>query len=216
MRPPADPTRPTMMPCVHEGKMIMRRFLLSLVLASTAATLSAAQNVPVPRPFPGAPTPPATGSPAPPPSSTPAVEPPAPPAAAPPSPAAIEPAAAPAQPVAPAELAGIPIYPTADYLDRIDAGAGQSYHLYGSDATYAEIVAYYRNVLRTGGREIYRSPGTHQFDLGRFDDNRMAFPPSVVVKDYSGEVSGGYLHVDGTNERRYRTIIQIVPPPAGR
>src|SRR5690606_19448435 len=80
-------------------------------------------------------------------------------------------AAAMPQPAAAPELEGVPIYPTADYLETIDAGAGQSYHLYGTDAPFSDIVAYYRTVLRDGGREIYRTPGTHQFELGRFDDN---------------------------------------------
>ena len=53
-----------------------------------------------------------------------------------------------------------------------------------------------------------------QFDLGRFDDDTMAFPPSVVVKDYTWNNSPGYLHVAGTTEKRYQTIIQIVPAEA--
>ena len=57
-----------------------------------------------------------------------------------------------------------------------------------------------------------------QFDLGRFRDDTMAYPPSVVVKDYTwgldGQRSDGYLFVNGTTEKRYRTIIQIVPNTA--
>jgi len=41
----------------------------------------------------------------------------------------------------------------------------------------------------------------------------MAYPPSVVVKDYTWNGSTGYLHVVGTTGTRYKTIIQIVPPP---
>jgi hypothetical protein len=51
-----------------------------------------------------------------------------------------------------------------------------------------------------------------QFELGRFRDDRMAYPPSIVVKDYSWNASPGYLHVAGTSEVRYKTIIQVVPP----
>jgi hypothetical protein len=43
----------------------------------------------------------------------------------------------------------------------------------------------------------------------------MSFPPSVVVKDYTWNGSDGYLHVSGTTETRYKTVIQIVPPGAG-
>jgi hypothetical protein len=112
-------------------------------------------------------------------------------------------------------LPGVPaIYPTAQYLESVDAGSGQSYYLYGADATFADVVSYYRTVLKNGGREIYRTPGTHQFDLGRFDEGKMVYPPSVVIKDYSGGSSPGYLHVSGVTEKRFRTIIQIVPPGA--
>jgi hypothetical protein len=105
------------------------------------------------------------------------------------------------------------VYPTADFLEESDAGRGQKYVLYGTDAPFETIVTYYRQTLKTGGRELYRTPAMQQFDLGRFQDDRMAYPPSVVVKDYSTGDPAGYLFVDGVTERRYRTIIQIVPPP---
>ena len=54
----------------------------------------------------------------------------------------------------------------------------------------------------------------HQFDLGRYDERVMAFAPSVVVKDYAWNGSEGYLHVSGTTDKRYRTIIQIIPVQA--
>lgn len=108
-------------------------------------------------------------------------------------------------------LGNAPIYPTAEFLESFDAGQGQRYYLYGSNTSYETIVTYYRSVLRNGGRELFKSPAMHQFELGRFDSNRMAFPPSVVVKDYSWNNSPGYLFVDGTNEKRYLTIIQVVP-----
>jgi len=107
-------------------------------------------------------------------------------------------------------LGGAPVYPTAEFLESFDAGKGQRYYLYGSNTDYETVVNYYRNVLRNGGRELFKEPAMQQFDLGRFDDNRMAFPPSVVVKDY-GRDAAGYLFVDGTTEKRFLTIIQIVP-----
>ena len=60
---------------------------------------------------------------------------------------------------------------------------------------------------------LAQSPAMQQFELGRFNDDTMAYPPSVVVKDYAWNGSEGYLHVDGTTTRRFRTVIQIVPPP---
>ena len=52
-----------------------------------------------------------------------------------------------------------------------------------------------------------------QFDLGKFQDQTMAYPPSVVVKDYAFGTTEGYLQVDGTRQRRFKTMIQIVPMP---
>lgn len=113
---------------------------------------------------------------------------------------------------APAENAlGAPIYPAATFLETIDAGKGQQYHLYGTDAPFVDIVNYYKSTLKNGGRTLFQAPAMHQFDLGRFQEETMVFPPSVVVKDYTWNGSEGYLHVSGTTQKRYRTIIQIVP-----
>ena len=112
--------------------------------------------------------------------------------------------------------AGLPVYPAAQFLETFDAGRGQQYHLYGTDAPFADIIAYYKNTLRDGGREIFKDPPIHQFELGRFQSQTMVYQPSVVVKDYTWNGSEGYLHVSGTAGRRYKTVIQIVPPPQGR
>ena len=117
-----------------------------------------------------------------------------------------------AAPQAPGDTAlGAPIYPAAVFLETIDAGRGQQYHLYGTDAPFADIVNYYKTTLNNGGRVIFQAPAMHQFDLGRFQEQTMAYPPSVVVKDYLWNGSTGYLHVAGTTSRRFPTIIQIVP-----
>lgn len=171
--------------------------MLAVLTAGTAlgAQNSGTATPAVPRPFPGAAPPsPGTGKPADPVAAP--VADPAP--AAPPSPSD-------------AALAGAPVYPTADFLESFDAGRGQRYYLYGTNTPYADIVAYYRNVLKSGGRELYRSPPMQQFDLGRFQESAMAYPPSVVVKDYAWNGSAGYLFISGTTQKRYRTIIQIVP-----
>jgi hypothetical protein len=128
-------------------------------------------------------------------------------------PAAGQPAEAPQAEAAPG---GAPVYPTAEFLESYDAGRGQRYYLYGTNTSYETIVSYYKATLRTNGREIFRAPATLQFDLGRFDEATMAFPPSVVVKDYSWNNSLGYLFASGTTAKRYLTIIQIVPPPGTR
>lgn len=159
----------------------------------------------VPRPFPNSggsrPSGPAPAAPA----GTPQVTAPA------PTPAQAAPSAAPEQ-LPP----GTPVYPTAEFIDTYEAGAGQRFYLFGTNAAYSDIVAYYRNLLKNGGRELFKVPPTQQFDLGRFDAETMAYPPSVVVKDYTWNSSPGYLAVSGTTEKRYKTVIQIVPPTAVR
>lgn len=117
----------------------------------------------------------------------------------------------PAAPVINAQPGNTPIHPRAELLDAFDAGQGQQYIVYGTDLLYATVVEYYKQLLRSGGTEIFRAPAMHRFDLGRFDENTMAYPPSIVIKDYTWNGSPGYLHVNGSTEKRYRTIIQVVP-----
>jgi hypothetical protein len=206
----------------------MNRWRGALIGLSTAVALSVAAwpvrahgqtgtqttNIPVPRPFPqpNQPSPPS----APPSSTTP------PPTTAPkvPAPAAPAPVVTPSAPSAPVARPterdlGVSIYPAADYLDSYDAGRGQRYYLFGTNAAYADIVAYYKNMLHDSGHELFKAPAMQQFDLGKFRDDTMVYPPSVVVKDYTwaldGQRSEGYLVVDGTREKRYKTVIQIVP-----
>lgn len=167
----------------------MRHLSLAAMLIVIPASAFAQAAPPVPKPFPGT-----TSTAAP----------------APQTPAATPPAAEQAPTQAPS---GVPVYPAAKFLESFDAGQGQQYQVYGVDAPFAEIVAYYKSVLKNGGRTLFQAPAMHQFDLGKFQEQTMAYPPSVVVKDYTWNGSAGYLHVVGTTETRYRTIIQIVPPP---
>ena len=109
-----------------------------------------------------------------------------------------------------ARLTGVPIYPGAELLSSFDTGRGQYVFLLGSTMPYSEIVGFYKGHLRNSGSEVFKTPAMQQFDLGPFRSETMAYRPSVVVKDYSTD-SPGYLHVAGTTEKRYRTVIQIVP-----
>jgi hypothetical protein len=162
-----------------------------LVAAAGAQTAGTQAPPPSPKPFPGAATPPASATTKP----------------------------DPARPQAPtiADLGQASVMPNAEFLDSFDAGQGQKYLIYGTNMPYDQVVTYYKASLRgAGNRELFTAPAMYQFDLGRFDERTMAYPPSVVVKDYTANGSEGYLHVAGTLEKRYRTIIQIVPaPPAG-
>ena len=114
---------------------------------------------------------------------------------------------------------GVPMYPAAQFITSYDAGKGQRYYLYGTVAPYAEIVQYYKNTLRQRGDEVFEAPPVHQFDIGRFREETMAFPPSVTVKDFTWGGTGGYLNPKrGAQPARFPTIIQIVPnlPGASR
>jgi len=119
----------------------------------------------------------------------------------------------PNQPPSSATL-GVSIYPGAEFLRSYDAGRGQRYYLFGTNAGFVEIVNYYKTVLKQKGELVYEEPGIHQFDIGRFREETMAFPPSVTVKDYTWGGSAGYLNPKrGAQPERFRTIIQIVPAP---
>ena len=114
-----------------------------------------------------------------------------------------------------AEL-GMPIYPGAQFVASYNAGRGQRYYLFGSTADFAQIVTYYRTVLKQRGELVYEEPPIHMFDVGRFREETMAFPPGVTVKDYTWAGSAGYLNPKrGAEPVRFKTIVQIVPAPAG-
>jgi hypothetical protein len=168
---------------------------------------------PVPQPFPGAPAPGRSAAQAPParPATAPATQ---------PAPGA--PARTPATLTraggeqAPSEVAlGVGVYPNATFLGSYNAGQGQRYYLYGATASFAELVTYYRGLLKQRGELVFDEPATHMFDIGRFREETMAFPPSVTVKDYTWGGRGGYLNLRGGEPARFPTVIQIVPPPSG-
>jgi hypothetical protein len=164
------------------------------------------QTQPTPRPFPR-PTPGQPSQPAAPPPSPPAVPPPAQPATAPTRPAPAPPEAAPTE-----ATLGVPVFPGAQFLASYDAGRGQRYYMFGSPASFADLVAYYRTVLKQKGELVYDVPATHEFDVGKYREETMAFPPGVTVKDYVSEVSPGYPNPKpGGQPARFPTLIQIVP-----
>lgn len=117
-----------------------------------------------------------------------------------------------------AAMLGLPVYPAAQFITSYDAGRRQRYYLYGTNSEFEAMVRYYRNVLRERGNRVFDEPPTHIFEVGRFREREMAFPPSVTIKDYAWNGSEGYLKPAGGEPARFRTIIQIVPapPPSGR
>lgn len=111
-------------------------------------------------------------------------------------------------------MLGAPIYPSAVYLTSYEAGRGQRFYIFGATVPYAELVNYYKTVLKTKGDELYEAPPTHQFETAKFRDESMAFAPSVTIKDFTYGGSAGYPNPkkDAT-PARFPTVIQIVPAP---
>jgi hypothetical protein len=105
---------------------------------------------------------------------------------------------------------GLPIYPGAQFIGSYDAGRGQRYYLYGINSDFAQIVAYYRTALKQRGELVFEMPQIHMFEVGRFREETMAFPPGVTVKDYAPD---GYMAFKGNAAVKFQTIVQLVPAP---
>src|SRR6185436_12109101 len=185
---------------------VMVRLLLVVAFTASLAAVSRAQT---PQPFPRAGTPQS-------PRTT--------PAPAPASPAPVtQPPQAPAGPVDPnaptAAMLGVAVYPTAQFLASYDAGRGQRYYLFGTTASFAELVGYYRTQTGEKGDLVFKDPPTHMFTggtLARYREQTMAFPPSVTVKDWTSGGSPGYPNPKiGAQPQRFPSVIMIVPPPPG-
>jgi hypothetical protein len=114
---------------------------------------------------------------------------------------------------------GVAVYPAAQFIGSYDAGRGQRYFLFGTTASFAELVAYYRTQTGEKGDLVFKEPPTHMFTggtLARYREETMAFPPSVTVKDWTSDGSPGYPNPKiGAQPQRFPSVIMIVPPPAG-
>ena len=173
--------------------------MMAAALAVSAALLFTQQPLPIPQPFPR----PGPAQPA-------APQQPQPPAA----PNVGAPKPAPNQPSAPPTDAtlGVPIYPGAQFIKSYDAGRGQRFYIFGSAASFVDLVSYYRTVLKQKGDLVFEVPATHEFDVGKFNEDTMAFPPGVTIKDFQSDLSQGYPNPKpGGQPTRFPTIIQIVP-----
>lgn len=112
---------------------------------------------------------------------------------------------------------GVPVYPSAELIGAYDAGRGQRYFIFGTNATFVQIVDYYKSVLKQRGELVYQEPPIHMFEVGRFREETMAFPPGVTVKDYTWPSGSGLGYLNpkrGAQPERFKTIIQVVPVPA--
>jgi hypothetical protein len=168
-----------------------------VLITSLASAYVLSAQTPAPFPRPGspdrtAPQPPPTAKPAPPPR---------------PGQASPQAAGAPTE-----QMLGVPVYPGAEFLMSYDAGRNQRYYLFGTNTSFADIVGYYRTTLKQRGELVYDEPPIHEFDVGRYREETMAFPPGVTVKDYTWGGSQGYLNPKrGAEPARFKTIIMIVP-----
>ena len=177
--------------------------LRDAILMTAILGLASSGLAQTPQPFPRA----ATQPPAPARPSAPAA-PPAPPVV--PAQAAVQ-----ADPNSPTEITlGFPIYPTAQFIASYDTGRGQRYYVFGATAAFADLVAYYRTQLKEKGNQVFDQPLTHMFEVGRFREELMAFPPGVTIKDWTGGGSQGYPNPrQDAQPARFPTIIMIVPAP---
>jgi hypothetical protein len=180
-----------------------KSFVAVIVGALVLAAVAAAQT---PQPFPRGTTqtqpaaPPATPRPT---QPTPAATPPAP--------------AAPVDPAAPSEATlGLPVYPAAQFIASYDAGRGQRFYIFGSTAPFVDLVTYYRTQLKDKGNLVFQDPPTHMFEFGKFNNDTMAFPPGVTIKDFTWGGSQGYANPKpGAQPARFPSVIMIVPALPG-
>lgn len=182
----------------------MQRVGLAVMAALAAGWLTVSAQVP--QPFPGRQNPPRP-APAPPQTVTPAPTVPAPAAPTSPTPTGSAPTEA---------VLGFPVYPNAQFIASYDAGRGQRYYLFGSELPFVALVKYYQSALKNRGTLVFDAPATHVFEIGRFREETMAFPPGVTIKDYTWNGSAGYLNPKrNAQPARFPSIIQIVPAPPG-
>lgn len=168
---------------------LQRALAICMSVVASAVVMVAAQTPPRPLPSPQPPARPAPQTPATPPPQAPA------------------PSGAPTQ-----AMLGLPIYPGAQFLAAYDAGRGQRYYLFGTPTRFEQAVSYYKNVLKDKGDLVFEVPPTHMFEVGKFREEEMAFPPGVTVKDYTWGGSEGFPNPKpGGSPARFPTIIQIVP-----
>ena len=115
----------------------------------------------------------------------------------------------------PESLGVPPFHKAMQYLESYDAGGGQRFYLFGANVPFAEVVSYYQKLLKVKGELVFEEPATHMFDIGRYQEATMAFPPSITVKDYTWGGMRGYANPKpDAQPPSFKTIVQIVPMPA--
>jgi len=110
-------------------------------------------------------------------------------------------------------ILGFPIYPTAKFIASYDAGLAQRYYVFGTTAPYTSLISYYRTLLDERGDQIFDEPPTYMFEVGRFRNETMAFPPGVTIKDWTWNSEGYPNPTPGAEPERFPSIIMVVPAP---
>ena len=111
---------------------------------------------------------------------------------------------------------GVTLYPNSTYLASFDAGRGQEFHLFGTNATFTNMVRYYRVILRDRGDEVFEAPRDPPVrHRPRFDDDRMDLPAQC---DHQGlhleRRPPGYPNpLPGADPPTFATIIQFTTAP---
>ena len=175
----------------------MRPVIREVFLLAASTVLATAAQGQTPQPFPR-PTVPSSGAPA---TQSPVQNSPLP--------------RPPADPSSPTDATlGFPIYPAAQFIASYDAGRSQRYYIFGSTASYADLVTYYKTALKERGNQVFDEPPTYMFEVGRFREETMAFPPGVTIKDWTWGGMTGYPNPKlGGLPARFPTIVMIVPAP---
>ena len=97
-------------------------------------------------------------------------------------------------------------------LASYDAGRGQRYYLFGIDRVVRRAGRVLPHGAEAARRLVFDVPATHKFEVGRFREETMAFPPGVTVKDFSRRCRRATRTRSPARSRRgSRRIIQIVP-----
>jgi len=176
----------------------MRRPCITAVVWTVLVALPASAQTPQPFPRGGA----TQTAPTPPPAPRPAVP---------------APTTGTVDPATPSEATlGFPVYPGARFIASYDAGRAQRYYIFGTTASFVDLVTYYRAQLKDKGDLVFQDPPTHMFEIGRFNNETMAFPPGVTIKDWTWGGSKGYPNPKpGAQPERFPSVIMIVPAPPG-
>jgi len=103
----------------------------------------------------------------------------------------------------------VPLYPGAQYIASYNAGRNQRFYLYGTTASFVDLVTFYRTVLKQRGTwclMLQRPTSSTSGDFGRND----VLSPRVTVKISVADLAGLSESSPGGVPARFPTVIQIV------